>query len=305
MDNIFKKYLIKDHIHEILKNDLNDFLELLNSKYCSKDILLITNENKENVLMAALLYQQEAVKHILNSIYCSTELFEDTRRLTLKQKFDDNNKENKENIKICRKENILMIACEKTNTELFELLLKSEYCTKEAIMNLNHIKSNLLMYVCYFGNEDMLKVLIDFNDEYIKFFMDCINDNGYNFILTIKNEDSFNYLTKHKCFTKDMLTIKTKNNSSLFLLSVGFKSDIAILIYNSEFFNIDMLLSCNKYGNNALLMICNSEHKILDDIKKSNHMNEIRNYFSSLTYLQQLYYYFNYFKYYEFCQDDK
>jgi len=209
-----------------LLNTPGKFKLLLESQYCTQDIVNTTHINYGNILLMAIKYQPDLALVILDSTYNNQDLLFGAIRY-----------------KSGVITNILIEACK--NKQLFEKIITNQYFTLDILTMFTDV--NLLIELVHIDNE-IIKILLEHN---------CINEehlticdsNGLNLLLysVIFNPQVFTILLHSEIWNDDFMTTitykNTKKNLIMLLIETLHSSDNLIdNLYNQGYIT-DLILN--------------------------------------------------------------
>jgi len=277
LQKIIYKNLLRTSVHDIIKNNYEEFLEILNSEYCDENLLMCKNSNSQNVLMYALECKNN-IKDIINSKHCTEKVLLDS---------DKNGA------------NIFMCAC-LHNSELTKYILNSKYFTEKVMHNTNNNKANPLLYAVH-NEQDSLSTQYILESEHCSIYL--LQGVHYPFIgACIHNSDSAKLILKSKYYTKKMLSEKNDTDSTPLMYACRNQPKVVEYMLQLDDLTEEDVLYKNKEGMNSVMYLCQYQPEFIHFFERSKYMSAIISDFKrNVGCHLKLYYYYKHYLYYRLC----
>jgi len=299
--------------------------KVLNSDYMSEKMFGINKNNKINALTYSAMIDNGSFEIILESKYCTNEIMNSTNsdNMTLLSTLAKNNSDKMieklldssfdftESFKIFNicEENILMMIT-LSNAKTFNTIMKSKYITKELMLHGNQYGHNFITTVfsknLYLVKDIMNSKIWDqdlvnyIDDDGNSLLMHCMDEPMIvKYILSkistskimmkinnvmemnpihyyaLGNQTSFKYALKSFACSNDIILKQDiYGNTCLHLMCKDDPKNFSILL-NSKYMTSELLNKQNKKGETAIMLALKYNKHLITDIIKANHFDKI------------------------------
>jgi len=248
-EQLINKDFCKSPIIILCDKDVKLFEKILNLKILDNDTLNYKYDNNINILTNLINnnYEQH-VEILLNSDYNILPVF---------------------NTIFSNGQNILSYALFR-NKNIFKLLYESKYTLDYHILEKDKHGHNLIMKIFLKGDIELIKYIIE-----SKYWEDSkyITDNDGDFLLIQISDkpEIIKYMLENKKCDDKMINMRNNLNIGIIHNYTKYPKSIKELV-KSEYFNYNMLIQKDVYGNTPLHYACN-EIKSAKILINSNHFN--------------------------------